>query len=142
MARIMGLDVGDRKIGVAISDEMGWTAQPVTVVQRQNAEQALAELVGLAREYEVGRVVVGLPRNMDGSLGPQAEKTKTFAEKLGNELRIEIDYWDERLSTKAAHRALLEADLSRAKRKKVVDKVAAVLILQGFLDLQSSRGGA
>lgn len=132
--RILGLDVGDKTIGVAVSDEMGWTAQPLIVIRRQSKikdSRAVAELVD---EYSAETVVVGLPRNMDGSLGPQAIKTEAFGQALAQEIEIEIVYWDERLSTKAAERALIEADMSRAKRKKVVDKIAASIILQGYLD--------
>jgi len=138
--RILGLDVGDRRIGVAVSDEMGWTAQPLKVIQRVSLE---SDCRAVAEEMEAtgaDRVVVGLPRNMDGSLGPQAEKTKAFAEALGRVVGTEVILWDERLSTQAAERILLEADLSRAKRKKVIDKVAAGFILQGYLDHLAHQG--
>ena len=140
--RIMGLDVGDKTIGVAVSDEMGWTAQPVTVIRRQALVKDCAQVAGLAREYEVQTVVVGLPRNMDGTKGPQALKTEAFAQTLAEESGLEVVFWDERLSTQAAERTLIQADISRAKRKKVVDKVAASIILQGYLDRLSFKGGS
>ncbi len=140
--RIMGLDVGDKTIGVAVSDEMGWTAQPLTVIRRQALLKDCAEVARLAGEYEARTAVVGLPRNMDGSKGPQALKTEAFAQALARESGLEIVFWDERLSTQAAERTLIQADMSRAKRKKVVDKIAASIILQGYLDRLSFKGSA
>lgn len=142
--RILGLDVGEKTIGVAVSDGMGWTAQPVTTIHRQGDEKDF-ELVGrLLQEHEAETVVVGLPLRMDGGEGEQAVKVKGFAGALLEYLtrhrseEVKIDFWDERLSTVAAERGLLEADLSRAKRRKVINKMAAVFILQGYLD---SKGG-
>jgi putative Holliday junction resolvase len=132
--RIGGLDVGERRIGVAISDEMGWTAQGLTVVTRTRLVADLAALRDCFAPYEPTTIVVGLPRNMNGTEGPQAAKARAFAEAIERELGVPTVLWDERLSTVAAERALLEADLSRAKRRKVIDKVAAVVILQGYLD--------
>ncbi len=132
--RVLGLDVGDKTIGVAVSDEMGWTAQPLTVIRRQALQKDCRAVAGLVEEYGARSVVLGLPRNMDGSLGPQAAKTEAFGRALEQETGAEILFWDERLSTKAAERSLIEADMSRAKRKKVVDKIAASIILQGYLD--------
>jgi len=132
--RILGLDVGDKRIGVAVSDEMGWTAQPVKVIQRQARAQDLKAVAQLVKSYQAQKVVVGLPRNMNGSLGPQAGKAQDFGQDLAGLIGAEVVFWDERLSTVAAERVLLAADLSRAKRKKVVDKVAAGFILQGYLD--------
>ena len=132
----MGLDVGTKTVGVALSDELGITAQALTVVRRQNLKQDLAQLKAIATEHEVSTVIVGLPLNMDGSEGPRAEASRAFGKLVESLLAVSIVYWDERLSTVAAQRVLLEADLSRAKRKKVVDQVAAAYILQGWLDSQ------
>jgi len=132
--RIMGLDVGDRTIGVAVSDPLGFTAQGITTVRRKSIESDLEELKKICNEYQVDTFVVGLPKNMNGTLGPQGEKVKSFCEVLKEAIDIPIKMWDERLTTVAAHKAMLEADLSRAKRKKLVDKIAATYILQGYLD--------
>jgi putative Holliday junction resolvase len=132
--RIGGLDVGERRIGVAISDEMGWTAQGLAVVTRTDLAADLEALRASFAPYEPSSIVVGFPRNMNGTVGPQAERVRAFAGALESALGIPTVLWDERLSTVGAERALLEADLSRAKRRRVIDKVAAVLILQGYLD--------
>lgn len=132
--RILGLDVGDKTIGVAISDPLGFTAQGITTIRRKNYTYDIEELKKICDEYGVESIVSGLPKNMNGTLGPQGEKVLEFCEKLKEALNIKIDMWDERLTTVAAHRAMLEADLSRAKRKKIVDKIAATYILQGYLD--------
>lgn len=135
--RILGLDVGDQKIGMALSDQLGWTAQGLGTLQRSGDEQDLDALVQIIKKYEVKRVVVGLPKNMNGSLGPQAQKVLEFAQKLQARCDVPVVYWDERLSTVLAERALLEADVSRKKRKQVIDKMAAVVILQSYLDNQT-----
>ncbi|AWZ48757.1 Holliday junction resolvase RuvX [Hathewaya limosa] len=132
--RILGLDVGDRTIGVAISDPLGFTAQGITTIRRKNETYDLEELKKICDEYKVEKIVCGLPKNMNGTLGPQGEKVVNFAEKIKEFLNLEIIFWDERLTTVAAHRAMLEADLSRKKRKTIVDKVASTYILQGYLD--------
>ncbi|MBO8169112.1 MAG: Holliday junction resolvase RuvX [Thermoanaerobacteraceae bacterium] len=132
--RIMGLDVGDKTIGVAVSDSLGLTAQGVTTVKLVDDGRHWRQLEELCREYTVDRIVVGLPKNMDGSLGPRAEKVHRFAEQLAQKMGLPVETWDERLSTVAAERVLLEADMSRRKRKGVIDKMAAVIILQGYLD--------
>ncbi len=138
--RIGGLDVGDRRIGVAISDEYGWTAQGVTVVHRTKLDKDLEALQTTFAPFAPTTIVIGLPKNMNGSLGPQAQKVLAFARQVEEVLAVPILMWDERLSTVGAERVLLEADLSRAKRRKVIDKVAAVFILQGYLDsLQFAR---
>ncbi len=137
--RIMGLDLGDKTIGVAVSDPMGWTAQGVEVIRRDNNTiKEMDRLKELAETYAVEKVVVGLPRNMNGTLGDRGEKSKAFALEVGKRLSLPVDFWDERLSTVAAEKILLEADTSRAKRKKVIDKVAAAIILQGYLDAGGS----
>jgi putative Holliday junction resolvase len=132
--RTFGLDVGTKTIGVAVSDALGLTAQSVTTIRRTSLKADLAALGELAREHEVTRVVIGLPLNMDGSEGPRAEASRKFAEAVTATLGLEAEFWDERLSTVAAQRTLLEADLSRAKRKQVIDQAAAQFILQGWMD--------
>lgn len=134
--RIMGLDFGDKRIGVAVSDALGWTAQGKKVVQNTSFKEVVAELQSLIEEYEIERIVVGLPKNMDGSLGARAEKTLDFIDGLRTKLEVPITTWDERLSTAAAERTLLAADVSRQKRKDVIDKMAAAVILQNYLDSQ------
>jgi putative Holliday junction resolvase len=134
--RAMGLDVGTKTVGVAVADELGLTAQPVTVVRRSNLKADLGELVRIARDREVDRFVIGLPLNMDGSEGPRAEATRKFGDALAKVSSLPIIYQDERLTTVAAERSLLEADVSRAKRREVIDQVAASIILQGWLDAQ------
>ena len=135
--RIMGLDFGSKTIGVAVSDALLWTAQGVKTIRRSKAE--LDELRELIREYEVNEIVIGYPRNMNGTLGPRCEMTDEFAKVLRLEFELPVELWDERLSTVAAQRTLLEADVSRAKRKLVIDKMAAVFILQGYLDRRQSK---
>ncbi len=142
MVRILGLDVGTKTIGVAVSDEMGWTAQGVTTLARRGRDADLAALRRLAEEWGVERIVVGLPRNMDGSLGPAARSVLEFADAVKVALGLPVVTWDERLSTVAATRTLLEADVSRRRRKAVVDKLAAVFILQGYLDRQAALRAA
>jgi len=137
--RIGGLDVGDRTIGVALSDELGLTAQGLEVIRRRSLEQDLARLDEIARQYGVVRWVVGMPRNMNGTYGPRAELTRAFMERLAQHSGLPVEPWDERLSTMAAERVLLEADVSRARRRKVIDKMAAAVILQGYLDARAAR---
>lgn len=136
--RIMSLDFGDKRIGVALSDPMGLTAQGLDVLQRgQSLNEDLTRIKDLAEKNEVETVVIGLPRNMDGSMGPQAEKVKKFAQKLARLLDVQVKFWDERLTTMAAEKLLIQADVSRVRRRKVIDKMAASLILQGYLDFHS-----
>lgn len=137
--RLMGLDYGDKTIGVAVSDELGWTAQGIEVIRRSSESSDLARLQQLIEQYEVSEIVVGLPKNMNGSIGPRGEYCQAFAETLREHLNIQVSLWDERLTTVAAQRTLLEADTSRKKRKKVVDKIAASFILQGYLDYKRTR---
>jgi putative Holliday junction resolvase len=135
MPRTMGLDVGDKTIGVAVSDLFGWTAQGVETIRRIGIKKDLQRLEELIKEHEVNKIVVGLPKNMNGTIGPQGEKVLEFNERLGKRFNnIEIVQWDERLTTVAAERSLIEADVSRKKRKEVIDKMAAVYILQGYLN--------
>lgn len=137
--RIAGLDVGDKTIGVALSDELGWTAQGLEVIRRKNLDLDLIRLGEIARQYGVERWVVGMPRNMNGTYGPRAEFTRAFVADLEARLALPVETYDERMTTMQAQRVLLEADVSRAKRKQVIDKMAAAVILQSFLDAQSLR---
>lgn len=132
--RILALDVGDRTIGLAISDLMGWTAQGLHTIRRETEEKDLEALKKVINEYQVSQLVVGLPKNMNGTIGPQAEKVRAFIELIRPEITCSITEWDERLSTKMAERSLIEADMRRSKRKKIIDTAAAVCILQGYLD--------
>lgn len=132
--RIMGLDYGDRTIGVAVSDALKITAQGKEVIRRTNLKADLKRLKEIIQEDEVEKIVVGLPRNMNGTYGPRAEVTMEFVEKLRATFPIPVETYDERLSTSAAERTLLQGDVSRAKRKQVIDMMAAVIILQGFLE--------
>lgn len=132
--RIIGLDVGQKTIGVAVSDPLGFTAQGLKTIYRKNKEQSISEVIELCKEYNPTTIVVGLPKNMNGTMGPACERIMNFCEDLKKSIDIKIELWDERLTTVEATRAMLEADLSRSKRKKIVDKVAATYILQGYLD--------
>jgi len=134
VTRSFGLDVGSKTLGVAISDALGITAQPLTTVRRSNLRADLAQLRRLAEEHDVRHAVVGLPLNMDGTEGPSAAEARRVGAAVAEALHIPVEYWDERLTTVAASRALVEADVSRARRREVVDQVAAALILQGWLD--------
>ncbi len=134
--RIMGLDVGDRTIGVAVSDLMGITAQGVTTIRRESKNKDIEELKKIIRERNVKYIVSGLPKNMNGTIGPQSEKVIKFCNLLKEETGIEINYWDERLTTVSAEKMLIDGDVSRKNRKKVIDKLAAVLILQNYLDFK------
>ncbi|EGQ2714276.1 Holliday junction resolvase RuvX [Staphylococcus pseudintermedius] len=135
--KIIGLDVGNRTVGIAISDLMGWTAQGLDTLQINEEENELGidALIDIIQKENVGTVVIGLPKNMNNSIGFRGEASLKYKDALAERMpNLEIIMWDERLSTMAAERSLLEADVSRAKRKKVIDKMAAVFILQGYLD--------
>lgn len=132
--RIMALDVGSKRIGVALSDPLKITAQGLQTFQRTALEEDIKGLWKLIDEHEVSQLVVGLPKNMDGSIGFKAEEVQQFIADLTAERKIDVIWIDERLTTVSAERVLLEADVSRAKRKKVIDKMAAVVILQSYLD--------
>ena len=136
--RILGLDVGQKTIGVAVSDPLGFTAQGITTIRREKKSKDIEELKKICDEYKVETIVIGLPKNMNGTIGFAGEKIQEFSELIKEEIGIKIEFWDERLTTVAAHRAMLEADLSRGKRKKIVDKIAASYILQGYLDIISN----
>lgn len=132
----MGLDVGSKTVGVAVSDELGWTAQGVTTlkINEEKNEFGLNELGIIIKEQAVNKIVVGLPKNMNGTIGPRGEACQKYAALLENKFGLPVVLWDERLTTMAAERILLEADMSRKKRKQVIDKMAAVIILQSYLD--------
>jgi len=137
--RIMGLDIGERRIGVALSDSLRIIAGALTVVERVTDDAALKQIIDLARENEAERIVVGMPRSLDGSLGKQAQAVQSFVDLLKKRTDIPVVTWDERLSTVAAERTLLEVGMKRDKRKKRRDSLAAAIILQGYLDRERSR---
>ena len=138
--RIMALDVGSRTIGIACSDALLMTAQGIETIRRTSLENDFNRLRELISEYEVYELVVGMPKNMNGTKGNRAEKTEEFVEKMKAVIDLPVTFWDERLSTVMAERQLIAADVSRKKRKGVIDKMAAVVILQGYLDrLQFSK---
>jgi len=132
--RVLGLDVGDVRIGVALSDETATIAGGLPTLARVGPRKDVRAVAALVREHGVTEVVVGLPRRLDGSLGPQAEKVQAFAADLRQSVRVPVQEWDERFTSVAATRALIEGGVKRRDRRQSVDKVAAVLILQGFLD--------
>ena len=137
MSRILGLDYGERRVGVAISDPLGMLSTPVETLQVTGMNNAVEQVAGVVAEREVAKLLVGLPLNMDGTKGELAEKAEAFAEKLQTKTGLEVVMWDERLTSKEAERVLLEADVSRGKRKKVIDKMAAQILLQSYLDAQA-----
>ncbi len=140
--RYLGLDVGNRRIGVAVSDELGLTAQPVmTLERRRSAREDLRSLARLCRRFGVAGIVVGNPLHLSGGLSPQAARTQAFAAALGELTGLPIHLWDERLTTREAHRILYQAGHQRQEHRRVVDQVAAALILQEFLDRQGQRTG-
>jgi putative Holliday junction resolvase len=138
---VMGLDVGDRRIGVALSDPEGMLAWQLTTIFSKGEEADLEAILSLARQNEVERIVVGLPLSMDGSIGQQAEKVLAFSRLLAQHAHIPVDHWDERLSTVAANRAMIEAGLKRAKRKARRDSLAAAIMLQAYLDRHRLSNG-
>ncbi|NPV70722.1 MAG: Holliday junction resolvase RuvX [Firmicutes bacterium] len=141
--RILALDVGDRRTGVALSDPLGLTAQGLCVIEASGVRSLVEQAAALIREHEVSRVVVGVPLNMDGSAGERALKSRKVIEMLRSRAGVEVDPWDERLTTLQAERTLIEADVSRRRRKEVIDKMSAVLILQAYLDrTRAAPGGA
>lgn len=137
----MGLDVGSKTVGVAVSDLLGWTAQGVEIIRINEAQQefGLKRLKELVDQYQVERFIVGLPKNMNNTLGERAQKSQAYGELIHQEFKLPIDYMDERLTTVQAERMLVEeADLSRKKRHQVIDELAAVMILQTYLDRQAN----
>jgi putative Holliday junction resolvase len=132
--RALGLDIGEKRIGVAVSDPDGLIAIPLTIVERKSDDSALSEITALIREHDIERLVVGLPRSLDGSLGKQAQAVQSFAQALRALTSLPVVDWDERLSTLYAQRMMVEAGVKRDKRKKRLDSVAAAIVLQGYLD--------
>ncbi|KRQ86872.1 putative Holliday junction resolvase [Caloramator mitchellensis] len=132
--RILGLDIGEKRIGIALSDPLGWTAQSLKTLERRGIKSDLMEIIKIINEHNIEKIVVGLPKNMNGSLGPASEKVMRFCEKLKEKTDKEIVFEDERLTTMQAERILIDADMSRKKRKGVIDSVAATFILQSYLD--------
>jgi putative Holliday junction resolvase len=134
LGRLMGLDVGDVRIGIAVSDPLMLTAQGIESYTRKDEQADMDYMLEFMEKYDVDRIVCGLPRNMNGTLGEMAQKVKAFAETVKLVSGRQLIFWDERLTTVSAERTLLEADMSRKKRRKVVDKLAAVYILQAYMD--------
>jgi len=132
----LGFDVGSKTVGIALSDEMGWTAQGLKTlkINEERQEFGFEEIGQIIKEYQVDTVVIGLPKNMNGTIGPRGEASQQYANEVESRFAVPTVLWDERLTTMAAERLLLEADVSRKKRKKVIDKMAAMMILQGYLD--------
>ncbi|MGB3261189.1 Holliday junction resolvase RuvX [Paenisporosarcina sp.] len=139
--RVMGLDVGTKTVGVAISDAFGWTAQGIETIKIDEANEkfGMERIAELVKLHEVSSFVVGYPKNMNNSIGPRAEASERYAELLRQTFEKPVFLWDERLTTSAAEKMLISADVSRKKRKEVIDKMAAVMILQGYLDSQSIK---
>ncbi|MBS5946028.1 MAG: Holliday junction resolvase RuvX [Peptoniphilus harei] len=134
MNKILGLDVGDVWIGVAISDALMLTAQPLMTIKRESNKIAYDKIHDIIKENNVEKIVVGLPKNMNNTIGPQSEKVMKFAEKLKNKFNVEIEYVDERMTTLMAEKVLIEGSVRRENRKKYIDKIAATYILQSYLD--------
>lgn len=140
MARALGIDLGEARIGVAVSDDLGMLAHPLKTIVVKEVKNPASAIAALAVEEKATAIVLGLPRNMDGSYGPAAEKTRAFAERLRAQTKCQVILWDERMTTMAAQRSLHEAGRNAKQSRAVIDQVAAQVILQGWLDAQS--GGA
>lgn len=136
--RTLGLDPGTKRIGVAISDELNFLARPLEIIERKNAFEDLKRIEQIVKLNNVNKIIVGMPINMDGSIGEKANDAKKFAETLKAIPGVEIDFFDERLSTVQANNVLIEADISRKKRKGITDKLAAQFILQAYLDMKKN----
>ncbi|NLL07311.1 MAG: Holliday junction resolvase RuvX [Clostridiaceae bacterium] len=139
--RIIGIDYGDSRIGIAVSDPLGWTAQAIeTINWKNNIEEPIERISEIINSYQAKKVIVGFPKNMNGTIGPRGEKTNEFIELLNNRVEgIEIIKWDERLSTVAANRAMNVIGVKKSKKRQVVDQIAAVYILQGYLDAMALK---
>lgn len=137
--RILGLDIGDKRIGVAVSDHMGWTAQGLQTIENTGRNAVHAKLKSIIAEYKPDKIIIGLPLNMDGSEGQRAEAVKRFGQAMKSVYSGEIIYWDERLTTVSAHRAMIDGGVRRKKRKQKVDQIAAILILQSYLDFYNNQ---
>ena len=136
--RILALDYGTKRIGVALSDELGWTAQPLETIARKSLDADVARIRELVRRHEVKEIVIGMPVQLDGHAGPAAQSARQFQEVVQTAAGVPVIAWDERLTTKAAEQMLIEADVSRKKRKGAVDRIAAALLLKSYLEHQSS----
>ncbi len=134
MTRCLGLDIGDRKIGVALSDPQGILATPFTIIDRKGSEVDIGAIIDMVSQHQVGRIIVGLPRSMDGSLGKQAEKVEAFANQLRSRIEVPLDFRDERLSTVTAKRLMRAGGAKKHREKVHDDAAAAAVILQGYLD--------
>lgn len=137
--RMLGLDLGERRIGVAISDELGMIASPLTMVPRQGA--VVQDVLALIERYGIVRVIVGMPTSLSGREGPQAASIRAYAEGFREALGVPMDYWDERMTTSIAEQHLIASGVRRDKRKQQVDAVAAAVMLQGYLDRERFRAG-
>ena len=137
--RILALDPGTKRIGVALSDELGWTAQPLETFERKSPDADAAHVKELVRRHEVREIVVGMPVHLSGRVGPAAQSARQFLEMIQAAVGVPVVAWDERLTTKEAEQVLIEADVSRKKRKGAVDRVAAALLLKSYLEHLSSR---
>jgi putative holliday junction resolvase len=141
-SRIMALDPGTKRIGVALSDEMGWFAQPLETFERRSLDADVAHIAELIQRHDVNRIVMGMPIRLDGTLGPAAAQAQAFIARLEQSLSVPIVAWDERLTTKAAEDVLIQANVSRRKRKGTVDRVAAAILLQSYLESLASEAEA
>ena len=137
--RILALDPGTKRIGVALSDELGWTAQPLETFERKSPEADAAHIKDLVRRHDVREIVMGMPVHLSGRAGPAAQHARQFLEMIQAAVEVPVVAWDERLTTKAAEQLLIDADVSRKKRKGAVDRVAAALLLKSYLEHLSSR---
>ena len=137
--RILGIDMGEKRIGLALSDPLGYTAQGLKTIQVKNPEEICDKLMNVIKEKKVELLLFGLPRNMNGTIGSQAKKVQEYAQRLKSLSQLPVDFEDERLSTVSAEQVLLMADQSRAKRKKAIDRLSAVIILQSYLDRKSTE---
>jgi putative Holliday junction resolvase len=136
--RILALDPGTKRIGVALSDELGWTAQPLETFERKSPEADAAHIKDLVRRHDVREIVMGMPVHLSGRMGPAAQSAQRFLEMIQSAVEVPVVAWDERLTTKAAEQLLIDADVSRKKRKGAVDRVAAALLLKSYLEHLSS----
>jgi putative pre-16S rRNA nuclease len=142
VGRVLAIDLGTKRIGIALSDPTAMIATPLETITGAGGRRAAERVADLCRRHDVAAVVVGWPRNMDGSRGPAARQAEAFAERLRTALSVPVELWDERLSTAAAERALIEADVRREERRRSRDRVAAAVILQGYLDARRAAAGA
>jgi putative holliday junction resolvase len=135
LMRILGIDYGDSRIGIAVSDPFGWTAQAVETISRnESLKKPMERIKQLIKEYNIEKIIVGFPKNMNGTVGPRGEKTQLFIDLLNEQCNIGVLKWDERLTTVAANRTMHEMGMKTSKKKGVVDQISAVFILQGYLD--------